>query len=90
MRKRPIANRRPGNRSKPSVEHCKLRRQRSQHGKSACLKVVHDFLRMLYIALLIEVALHEPLHAGHARRIAAKDLQIDRRKMVVGIRLKLP
>jgi hypothetical protein len=44
------------------------------------------------VFLLIEVALHEPLHIRQAIRagIAAEDLQIDGWKMMVGIGIKLP
>jgi hypothetical protein len=47
---------------------------------------------MTDIFLLIEVALDEPLHIRQATGagIAAEDLEIDRRKMVVWIGIKLP
>ena len=46
---------------------------------------------MLYIPALIEVALHEPLHIRDAcgARLSAEDLQINRRKMMVGIGIEL-
>ena len=92
VRERPIADRGPGNRRKPPVKDRKLQGQCGQHGQLILGKVIHDLLRMPDVFLLIEVALHEPLHIRHAirARIAAEDLQIDGWKMMVGIGIKLP
>ena len=92
VRERPIADRRPGNRRKPAIEHGKLRRQRGQHRQVALLEVIQNLVGMRDVLLLVVITLHKPLHIRHAirARIATKDLQIDGRKMMVGIGIKLP
>src|SRR6202035_6064541 len=91
MRERAVADGWTRNRSEPAVEYRKLQCQRGQHGQIFLREVIHDLLGVSDVLLLMEVALHESLHVGRAtgRWVAAKDLQIDRRKMMVRIRLQL-
>jgi len=46
---------------------------------------------VLHVSLLIEITLHEALHVGYTTGagISAEDLQIDRGKVMVGIRIEL-
>src|ERR1051326_1702758 len=93
VRKSTIADSRPGNRSKPSVEDGKFEGQGRQHRQIVLLEVVHDLLRMGDIAPLIEIAFHEPLHIrGSSWALAsAEDLQIHRGQtgVRVGVELSL-
>jgi len=41
------------------------------------------------IPKLVEITLHEALHVGHARIAVVENLEIDRRKMVVGVGIEL-
>jgi len=46
---------------------------------------------MADVPLLVEVALHKPLHVGHAPQalVTAEDVDVDRRAVVIGIELSL-
>ena len=91
VRKRAIADCGPGIDANHRLNTANSNASVVSTGKSSCLEVVHDLLRMVHVASLIEIALHEPLHirdTGRAR-VPAKDLQIDCRKMVVRIGIEL-
>ena len=87
-----VAERRAGDRREPAVEDRELGRQRGQHRQLVGGEVVHDLARVLHVPALREVAVHEPLHRRDpiGRRVAVEDLEINSRKMMVGIGIELP
>ena len=91
MREGAIADRGARDRREPAVEHRELQRERRQHWQLILREVIHDLLRVRDILLLVEIALHEALHVGDAVRIgaSAEDLQVDGRKVMIGIGLQL-
>ncbi len=69
------------NRREPAVKHGKLSCQRRQNRQLVGREVVHNIVRALRAAALLEIAIYKALHIRHARFrvVSIEYLQIDRR-----------
>src|SRR6185312_17569078 len=86
-----VADCRSGDRREPAVKYREFQGEGRQDRQICLFEVVHDLLRVLHVAALIEVALYEALHVGLTvgRRIATKYLEIHCREMMVRIWIEL-